>query len=248
MKRAAWVPLHRWAGLAIAVFIVVTGLSGSIIAFREELDALINPDLYRVPARAEPMLGPSALAAGVEAALPAARAAFIFLGAQPGHSTRVLVQGGRDPATGKRVSLAYDEVFVDPYTGKVLGQRKRRGIGESPLRTQILPVIYEVHRTLLAGPIGKWFLGIIAFVWMLDSFVGFYLTLPVASGRKAAPLARTVAALPRPGVQAEPPAKTWWRRWKPAWQIKRGASFYRTQFDLHRAAGLWLWGCFSCWR
>ncbi len=35
--------------------------------------------------------------------------------------------------------------------------------------------------------------------------------------------------------------RTWWQRWKPAWQIKRGASTYRLNLDLHRAFGLWLW-------
>jgi uncharacterized iron-regulated membrane protein len=35
--------------------------------------------------------------------------------------------------------------------------------------------------------------------------------------------------------------RTWWQRWKPAWTIKRGASAYRRNLDLHRSFGLWLW-------
>ncbi len=35
--------------------------------------------------------------------------------------------------------------------------------------------------------------------------------------------------------------KSWWDRWAPAWKIKRGASSYRLNLDLHRAFGLWLW-------
>jgi uncharacterized iron-regulated membrane protein len=35
--------------------------------------------------------------------------------------------------------------------------------------------------------------------------------------------------------------RSFWSRWKPAWQVKRGASTYRLNFDLHRAGGLWPW-------
>ena len=229
MARKHWVPVHRWAGLVIALFIFITGLTGSIIAFRDELDALINPELFRVVERDASPLGPTELATKVESALPGAQVSFVYVAFEAGHSTRVLVQPGRDPVTGKRPVLDYDEVFVDPYDGKVLGKRKRRGIG--PGRAHIMPIIYETHRTLLAGPIGKWFLGIIALVWMLDSFVGFYLTLPVAIKRGQS---RAKGASP-------PPGKSFWQRWKHAWKIKWGAGLYRTQFDLHRAGGLWLW-------
>jgi uncharacterized iron-regulated membrane protein len=70
-------------------------------------------------------------------------------------------------------------------------------------------------------------------VWLFDCFVGFYLTLPRRASQSVA------------GADADDgPAgarKTWWERWKPAWKIKRGASAYRLNLDLHRAFGLWLW-------
>ena len=49
--RSALVRLHRWAGLTIALFLVVAGLTGSVLVFREELDAWANPDLFASPAR-----------------------------------------------------------------------------------------------------------------------------------------------------------------------------------------------------
>ena len=63
---------------------------------------------------------------------------------------------------------------------------------------------------------GRWTLGIVALVWTLDCFNGFYLTLPLSSAG-------------------------FWRRWKTAWLVKPHAGFYRLNFDLHRAGGLWLW-------
>ena len=40
--------LHRWAGLAIAAFLVVSGLTGAIISWDHELDDLLNPHLTTV--------------------------------------------------------------------------------------------------------------------------------------------------------------------------------------------------------
>ncbi len=61
---------------------------------------------------------------------------------------------------------------------------------------------------------------LVALVWTLDCFVGFYLTLPHFGGSD------------RRGFFA---------RWKTAWLVKLRSSAYRVNFDLHRAVGLWLW-------
>jgi len=66
------------------------------------------------------------------------------------------------------------------------------------------------------GEFGHWLFGIVALMWSLDCFVGFYLTLPRGNGG-------------------------FWRRWKYAWFVKWKASAFRVNFDLHRAGGLWLW-------
>ena len=79
-----------------------------------------------------------------------------------------------------------------------------------------MPFIYDLHWRLALGDIGQWVLGVIALAWTIDCFAAFYLTLP-----------QTTASF--------------WRRWKPAWLIKRSGGFYRLNFDLHRAPGLWLW-------
>ena len=35
--------VHRWTGLAMAVFLVIVGLTGSLLAFREPINRLFNP-------------------------------------------------------------------------------------------------------------------------------------------------------------------------------------------------------------
>jgi uncharacterized iron-regulated membrane protein len=50
MTRYFWVLLHRYAGLAMAGFLIIVGLTGSLLAFFTELEQLINPHWYPVHA------------------------------------------------------------------------------------------------------------------------------------------------------------------------------------------------------
>ncbi|WP_341801831.1 PepSY-associated TM helix domain-containing protein [Rhizomicrobium electricum] len=203
MIRAVFTRLHRWVGLTMAGFLAVAGLTGSLIVFYQELDRALNPDLFNVPVTSQ-RLSPSALAARVEAQLPGTHVTLMSIPA-PGRASEVWVSGK---------SLAYDQVFADPATGKVLGQRKWGKAGLS--RAALMPMIYLFHYSLkLPGVWGIVLMGVIACLWSIDCFVAFVLTLP-----RGVPF---------------------WTKWGPAWRIKPGASAYRVQFDLHRAGGLWLW-------
>ncbi|MGF6465442.1 putative iron-regulated membrane protein [Paraburkholderia youngii] len=44
--RRQLVRLHRWFGVATALFLFVAGLTGAIIAWDHELDAALNPSFY----------------------------------------------------------------------------------------------------------------------------------------------------------------------------------------------------------
>src|SRR5579883_2627191 len=63
--------LHRWIGLAMAAFLIVVGLTGSLLAFLPELDRAINPTLYVEPRAGRP-LPPGQIAERVEALAPQA--------------------------------------------------------------------------------------------------------------------------------------------------------------------------------
>lgn len=162
--------IHRWTGLAMAAFLVAAGVSGSVLVFQNQLDAWLNPQLYRAPAVGDP-LPAAVLAARIEAADPAVRAANIPLRVAPGEAARIGVAPRPDPATGKPFAIDYDQVFVDPVSGAILGRRESEDA--------LIPQIYEFHYTLLAPDgLGKLALGIVAIVWTINCFVGLYLTLP----------------------------------------------------------------------
>ena len=44
--RKALVVVHRWAGLTIALFLFVAGLTGAVISWDHELDEWLNPHLF----------------------------------------------------------------------------------------------------------------------------------------------------------------------------------------------------------
>jgi uncharacterized iron-regulated membrane protein len=116
------------------------------------------------------------------------------------------------------------------------------GIDRQHLMSFLYVLHYSLHIPTMWGidRWGVWLMGIVGIVWLFDSFVGFYLTLPQRGSRL--PAAKAIAA-PEDGSFEEPPAgpRSWWQRWKPAWLIKWSGSRYRINFDLHRALGLWFW-------
>jgi len=226
IRRNFWVWLHRWAGLIMAGFLIVVGLTGSLLAFYPELERLLNPHFY--PKQVLPkMLDPATLAELVETRIPNAQVNAVMMEANPG-ATIVSIRS-RPDGSGQPAALGFDQIIVDPYTGEELARRQFGAISEGLIN--LMPFIYKLHYELALGKFGMWVLGICALIWTLDCFVGFYLTLP--QRRKNASI-----ALP---VTAKENHPNWWRRWWAAWKIRWRSSAYKLNFDLHRASGLWLW-------
>jgi len=70
-----------------------------------------------------------------------------------------------------------DELFVDPVDGKLLGSRVWGACCFE--RKHLIPFIYVLHFSLkLPGEYGLWVMGSVAIAWLLESLIGFYLTLP----------------------------------------------------------------------
>jgi uncharacterized iron-regulated membrane protein len=210
--RILWQRIHRYAGLAMAAFLVIAGLTGSIIAFQWELDVWLNPDLFRASQGANLPL--SDLARNAEKADPRFEVTYVGLPPEPGMSAELYGSPRIDPTTQQPFEIDYDAVYMDPVSGEILG---RRLWGECCFhRRNLVPFLFNVHYSLhLPGSWGLWIMGLVALLWVADCFVGAYLTFP-----RGAP---------------------WWARWKQAWQVRTHAGSARLNFDLHRAGGLWLW-------
>jgi uncharacterized iron-regulated membrane protein len=121
-----------------------------------------------------------------------------------------------------------DEVFVDPYTGKVLGESRWGDITQG--WHNLMAFVYRLHFALALDSAGVILLGIVSLVWTVDCFIGAWLTLPARRRKPPAGAAAQAAT-----------ARSWWSRWWPAWKLRWEAGGYKLNFDLHRAGGLWLW-------
>ena len=90
--------------------------------------------------------------------------------------------------------------------------------------------VFWLHRDLLLGDIGKLLLGLIALLWTINCFIGFYLTLPRAVKKSHETHRKTVKK-----------RASFFKRSLPAWKIRRKTNTFKLNYDLHHAFGLWLW-------
>lgn len=212
--RATWTLVHRYLGLLTAGFLFISGVTGAVISWDHELDDLLNPHLMEAHTPGQPQSSLE-LARQVEQRHPEAKVSYIPLHAGQGDSLGFGVD-----ATG------FNQVFVDPVSGAELGKREWGAVWPISKET-LVSFLYRLHYSLHIPEMwgidrwGIWLMGVIAMVWVMDSFVGFYLTLPLR--------ART------------PAARSWWQRWKPAWKVRWGGGGAKLNFDLHRAFSLWTW-------
>ena len=77
MIRRFFVWLHRWVGLALALFLIIEGATGSLLAFYTDLTTLLDPSSFapRPSPQARP-LDPATLAERADAIRPHAKFAY----------------------------------------------------------------------------------------------------------------------------------------------------------------------------
>lgn len=197
--RRFWLGAHRWLGLIILLFVVVAGVTGSAIAFWRGLDAWLNPGWYRVAPEGE-RLSLTELSARVVDGRPERKIHGLILPDRPEAGLVVLLAA--DPQ-------GMDELFMDPYTGSILGLRDTDALSLD--REHLLPFLYRLHYSLQLGRFGEYVLGIAALLWLGVSVSGYWLAWP--RGKKP-------------------------RKWRKVLTVKASAGAPRLLFDLHRAGGL----------
>jgi len=231
-SRNFWVVLHRYAGLIIAVFMIVIGLTGSVIVFNPELSAWLNPP-PKVEGRGRSPLSPVELRERAEALVPHGAFNYLDLSPKRDEAFSLLVEPRPDPRTGKPTNLGFSTIYLDPYTGQEIGRDRDNGELWPITRRNVLTLINRLHYQLaIPGDAGTLLFGIVALLWTVDCVVSLYLTFPARQRRETSANAGMMPV----------PVRTWWSRWwNPSWRIKGSSSTLRLNFDLHRAGGLWLW-------
>jgi uncharacterized iron-regulated membrane protein len=127
--------IHRYLGLASGTIIVIVGLTGALLVFAGPLDRALNPGLWKVGTGGK-RLSPDSVVALLESRHPGRQARSVRL---PADGTSPFVIAFRGSHGGRTV-------FVDPYTGRVLGERE-------PERT-LVGRVEGMHTSLLIGKPG----------------------------------------------------------------------------------------------
>lgn len=165
--------VHRWGGLLAGLFFVLSGLTGSILVFRRELDRWLYPHLLRVPVPVTSVGAASTPPYSLERALRAAQrfapaAAFTTVRMPREADGSVEFWYGTNPVRA---------VFVDPWRGEVLGTRAEDA--------HPLGWLYLLHSHLLAGERGHQLAGIMGLMLVLVGISGLVLWWPRTPWRLA---------------------------------------------------------------
>lgn len=147
--------LHLWFGLTVGIHLLIMGLSGSALVFREEWNAALEPAIQKH----EAVLPEQVAAKGsetLERDLPGFRPRMLVFsdGQRP---VRMIVQKAGAPAF---------HVFLDPLTGKVLGRGPEVSLPDR---------VADFHHNLLIGRTGRVINGILAIVLLLLIATGLLL-------------------------------------------------------------------------
>lgn len=217
--------IHRYTGLMMAAFLIMAGLTGALLAFHDELDDVFNQRLAVIDEQKNSPLAIAVLHDKVVSRYPEYNFSTMPTMIEPHKSVVFVVDKFRGDVKVDPKPL-FQEVYVHPFTGDIIGTRDK---DEWAWRNTMWKVFW-LHRELLLGDVGKQILGIIALIWTVNCFIGFYLTFPRAAKK---------GEIKRQGTTKKRASLL--KRWFPAWKIRSKTNTFKLNYDVHQAFGLWLW-------
>ncbi len=239
------VNLHRYTGLLMAIFLIIAGMTGGLLAFNQQLDDWLNQDLVEVnhgqSTQNPALLAPLAIATSHDSVIsryPEYKFSSMPTQIEPNKSLIFTVDYLWGEEAKRLPQAPFDSVYVNPYNGNIIGVRNTKAW----TWRNLMPKVFELHRSLMLGDAGRLLLGFVALIWTLNCFIGLYLTLPRPSYIKqsdySANKAPSKPTLPKPLPSS---LSRYLKRWRPAWRIRRNINLFKFSYDAHRAFGLWLW-------
>ncbi len=166
LYRAVW----RWhfiAGLIVLPFVLILAVTGGIYLFKDEINDAAYHNLRFVEVSGVHLLPSQITAAALEAHPGELKAYTPAAVADRSAEVDILGEDG-----------VKDTIFVDPYTGKVLGNLWDGGAAGSPA----MYVVRKLHSLEYVGWFGNWLIEAAAGWMVLLVATGVYLWLP--RGRK----------------------------------------------------------------
>ncbi|WP_282137531.1 PepSY-associated TM helix domain-containing protein [Rossellomorea aquimaris] len=150
---------HFYAGIIISPFLLILAVTGSIYLFKPQIEQNLYKEYYEVKAQGE-KLPASEQIEEVKKLHPDAQITKYRPGESPERSSEIGISTDDGSAT----------VFLDPYTGKSLGELKPED--------RIMDKIVEFHGELMAGTIGDRIVELVASWAIVLIVTGLFLWFP----------------------------------------------------------------------
>jgi uncharacterized iron-regulated membrane protein len=157
MRKRVW-QIHSWLGLICGLFLVLIGLTGSLLVFSHELDALFHPRMVRVE-QTGPRLSFDHLLREVNRQLPGYEVVGWPISANPHAADAVRVRQRGHPE--------WTRAYVNSYTGQVLGHGEWRGT--------VSDWLLELHYSLFLKTWGTAVCGVVAVGFCILGLTGIWL-------------------------------------------------------------------------
>lgn len=149
---------HLYLGIIAGAVIAIIGLTGSILVFRDEIDAALNPSLFR--------------ALSQEKRLGIGEAYTLFHEQHPDVKVNYLYQPADFP-TSTYVFYNYvtaQQIFVNPYNGQICGKRL--------YESGFINLVTDIHTSLLIPGFGQYVTGTAALILLILTISGMRLWIP----------------------------------------------------------------------
>lgn len=164
LYRAVW-RWHFYAGLLVLPFLILLAVTGALYLFRDEIDQVLHADLMRVEVQQGRTIAPERQTAAALQGYPGEVFKYVT-GAAENLATEI------DIKTDAGEKLA---VYVNPYSGAVLGAMDYRG--------SVMWFIRKLHSLEKLGPVANGALEIAAGLSILLVITGTYLWWPRGQNR-----------------------------------------------------------------
>ncbi|MEH2263859.1 PepSY-associated TM helix domain-containing protein [Nostoc sp.] len=153
--------LHRSIGFCVGLLLIVVGLTGSLLVFEQDFDHLMISQQYGQIIPQQVQVSPESVVNTIKAKYAARKDLKLFRIYLPDTPSSPYV--GQLSSTDDQRT----EVFVNPYTGKIIGERIT---DKTPIG-----LILNLHYSLMAGQTGTVIVGIAAFLMCILTITGLVL-------------------------------------------------------------------------
>lgn len=159
--KKSWTPVHKWAGLIFGVILTIICATGAVLSFEKELLPWSIREIYFHKKTDGKTIKMEDLVKRLE----------------QDASVKSIVYPA-DPARNWVVTFANapeKEVYVNPYTGQIVGTFTYKG--------SFFSVVREIHRFLLMGKAGRLITGTSSLVFIILLLSGVILRIPASLKR-----------------------------------------------------------------